>query len=185
MSLCKSLLTWILTSEHDCRNTKVNNKSVSHLSHDVGTWVVDREVSTAYCWSTGLPLCFVIVDVHASQISIPLSLLMLLGWSIMWIASLTLRMYLVSNGYLSSFVQKLTRSHLVRPKDTIQDSVVYRIPCECWKVYLSETGRSIQERIKDNDRDLRLARTQTSAVSEHHSPPLALERGKFIDQDSH
>ena len=31
--------------------------------------------------------------IHASGISIPLSLLMLLGWSLMWIASLTLRVY--------------------------------------------------------------------------------------------
>ena len=38
------------------------------------------------------------------------------------------------------------RSHLVRPKDTVnpakQDGVVYRIPCECGKVYIGETGRS-------------------------------------------
>ena len=34
-----------------------------------------------------------IVGIHASETSIPLSLLMLLGWSLMWIASLTLRVY--------------------------------------------------------------------------------------------
>ena len=115
---------------------------------------------------------------------------------------------LVSNGYPSSFVQKLTRtrkaapgvepetefkstavlpyikgvseplrrclqqqgiravfksnttlrSHLVRPKDTVdpakEDSVVYRIPCECGKVYIGETGRSMQERIKEHDTDI-------------------------------
>ena len=68
------------------------------------------------------------------------------------------------------------RSHLVRPKETVdlakQDGVVYRIPCECGEVYMyiGETGRSIQERIKEHDRDMRttgLACTQTSAVSEH------------------
>jgi len=128
---------------------------------------------------------------------------------------------LVSNGYPSSFVQKLTRtrkaaarvepetefkstavlpyikgvseplrrclqqqgiravfksdttlrSHLVRPKGTVdpakQDGVVYRIPCECGNVYIGETGRSMQERIKEHDRDIRLTRTHTSAVSEH------------------
>ena len=56
----------------------------------------------------------------------------------------------------------------MRPKDTVdpakQDGVVYKIPCECGKVYIGETGRSMHERI---DRDIRLARTQTSAVSEH------------------
>ena len=41
------------------------------------------------------------------------------------------------------------------------------IPCECVKVYIGETGRAMQERIKEHDREIRLARTQTSAVSEH------------------
>ena len=63
------------------------------------------------------------------------------------------------------------RSHLVRPKDaqepSKQDGVVYKIPCECGKVYIGETGRSIRERIKEHDRDIRFVRTQTSAVSEH------------------
>ena len=148
---------------------------------------------------------------------------------------------LVSNGYPSSFVQKITkarttprrepaaefkstavlpyvqgvseplrrcleqqsirtvlksetalRSHLVRPKDTVdtakQDGVVYRIPCECGKVYIGETGRSMHERIKEQDRDMRLARAQTSAVSEHahetgHYP--LWNEVKLIDRDSH
>ena len=58
-----------------------------------------------------------------------------------------------------------------------QDGVVYRIPCECGKVY-----------IKEHDRDIRLARTQTSAVSEHahntgHQP--LWNEVKFIDRDPH
>ena len=84
------------------------------------------------------------------------------------------------------------RSHLVRPKDTVdpaeQDGVVYRIPCECGKVYIGETGRSMHERIKEHDREIRLARTQTSAVSEHahktgHYP--LWNEVKFIDRDPH
>ena len=80
----------------------------------------------------------------------------------------------------------------MRPKDTVdpakQDGVDCRIPCECGKVYISETGRSMQERIKEHDRDIRLARTQTSAVSEHanktgHNP--LWDEVKFIDRDSH
>ena len=63
------------------------------------------------------------------------------------------------------------RSRLVRPKDAAdpkkQDGVVYRIPCECGKVYIGQTGRPIQERIKEHSKDIRLARTQSSAVSEH------------------
>ena len=38
-------------------------------------------------------LCCLIVGIQASGISTPLSLLMLLGWSLTWIASLTLRVY--------------------------------------------------------------------------------------------
>ena len=80
----------------------------------------------------------------------------------------------------------------MRPRDTVdpakQDGVVYRIPCECGKVYIGETGRSMTERIKGNDRDIRLARIQNSAVSEHanetgHYPLWNVV--KFIDRDSH
>jgi len=80
----------------------------------------------------------------------------------------------------------------VQPKDTVnpakQDGVVYRIPCECSKVYIGETGRSMQERIKEHNRDIRLTRTQTSTVSEHsdetgHYP--IWNEVKFIDQDPH
>ena len=84
------------------------------------------------------------------------------------------------------------RSHLVRPKDAVnpakQDGVVYRIPCECGKVYIGETGRPMQDRIKEHDRDIRFARTETSAVSEHahntgHKP--LWNEVKFIDRDPH
>ena len=122
---------------------------------------------------------------------------------------------LVSNGYPSSFIRKLTKttrptgnnnptqefkstavlpyikgvSEVLRhclqqqgvrtvfksdtktPKDTLepgkQDGVVYKIPCECGKVYIGETGRAMHDRIKEHDRDIQLAHTQTSAVSEH------------------
>ena len=82
-----------------------------------------------------------------------------------------LRRCLEQQGIPTGFKSETTlRSHLVRPKDTVdpvkQDGVVYRIPCECGKVYIRETGRSMHERIKEHDRDIRLARTQTSAVSE-------------------
>ena len=63
------------------------------------------------------------------------------------------------------------RSHLVRPKETVnpprQESVVYRIPCECSKIYIGETGRPMPERMKEHERDTRLVRTQTCTVSEH------------------
>ena len=70
----------------------------------------------------------------------------------------------------------------------LQDGVVYKIPCECGKVYIGETGRPMQERIKEHDGDIRLARTQNSAVSEHANEtghkPLCNEV-KFTDRDHH
>ena len=63
------------------------------------------------------------------------------------------------------------RLQLLRPKDTVdlakQGGPVYRIPCNCGKVYIGETVRLTQERIKERDWAVRLARTLTSAVSAH------------------
>ena len=60
---------------------------------------------------------------------------------------------------------------LVRPQDPVdprkQDGVMNKIPCECGKVNIGETRRYMHERIKKHDKDIRLSRTQTSAVSEH------------------
>ena len=83
-------------------------------------------------------------------------------------------------------------SRLVRPKDPAdpnkQDGVVYKIPCTCDKVYIGETGRPMQARMKEHDRDIRLARTQNSAVSEHANgtghKPLWNET-TLIDRESH
>ncbi|KAL9961738.1 hypothetical protein ACROYT_G030742 [Oculina patagonica] len=63
-----------------------------------------------------------------------------------------------------------------------------RIPCECAKVYIGETRRPMQDRIKEHDRDIRLARTQTSTVAGDTNNtghyPLWNEV-KFIDRDPH
>ena len=65
---------------------------------------------------------------------------------------------------------------------------MYKIPCECGKVYIGETGRCMHERIKENERDIQLSRTQTSAVSEHANKTgnyLLWDEVKFIDRDPH
>jgi len=59
---------------------------------------------------------------------------------------------------------------------------------QCGKVNISKTGRPMKDRIKDHDRDIRLAHTQTSTVSEHahntgHHP--LWDEVKFIDRDLH
>ena len=64
--------------------------------------------------------------------------------------------------------QTMLRSQLIRPKDAVdpakQDGVVYRIPYECGEVYIGDTGRPMQDRIKEHDRDMRLAHAETYAV---------------------
>ena len=52
--------------------------------------------SAVRCRTALLLLCFLIVGIHASGISIPLSLFFFLGWSPIWIASLTLRVTLIT-----------------------------------------------------------------------------------------
>ena len=81
-----------------------------------------------------------------------------------------LRRSLQQQGVRAVFKSETTlRSHLVRPKDAVnpakQDGVVYRIPCECGKVYIGETGRPMQ------DTELRsMTETSDSPVLKH--PPF-------------
>jgi len=45
---------------------------------------------------------------------------------------------------------------------------VYSIPCECGQVYIGQSGRSLQIRIKEHRRHIRLVQTEKSAVAEHN-----------------
>jgi hypothetical protein len=44
---------------------------------------------------------------------------------------------------------------------------VYRIPCECSKVFIGQTGRSVDTRFKEHQRHIRLKHPDKSAVAEH------------------
>jgi hypothetical protein len=44
---------------------------------------------------------------------------------------------------------------------------IYSIPCECRRVYIGQSGWSIQIRIKEHNRHIRLAQPNKSAVAEH------------------
>jgi predicted GIY-YIG superfamily endonuclease len=44
---------------------------------------------------------------------------------------------------------------------------VYSVPCECGRVYIGQSGRSIQHRTKEHNRHIRLAQPDKSAVVEH------------------
>ena len=67
---------------------------------------------------------------------------------------------------------KTLRELLVHPKDFIQDNqkkgVVYSIPCEdCDSVYVGQTGRTLEHRMKEHKRALCLLDDNISAVAEH------------------
>ena len=48
------------------------------------------------------------------------------------------------------------------------DKLVYRIPCgSCNKEYIGETGIPVEERILEYCRDVKVMRTDNSAIAEH------------------
>ena len=71
-------------------------------------------------------------------------------------------------------------------KDPIDPSLkkgVYMIPCECGKAYIGETGRSIKTRVKEHCADIRLNRTQKSALAQHShgtKHPIRIEDMKVL-----
>jgi hypothetical protein len=58
---------------------------------------------------------------------------------------------------------------------TVKDAIglktpgIYRIPCECGKVYIGQSGRFLHLRNKEHDTHIRLAQSDKSAVAEHSS----------------
>jgi len=44
---------------------------------------------------------------------------------------------------------------------------IYKIPCQCGKVYIGQSGRSVHLRIKEHGRHIRLAQPDKPAVAEH------------------
>jgi predicted GIY-YIG superfamily endonuclease len=45
---------------------------------------------------------------------------------------------------------------------------VYSISCECGKVYIGQTGRSVDTRLKEHQRHIRLEHPDKSAMAEHN-----------------
>ena len=64
------------------------------------------------------------------------------------------------------------RQLLVHPKDPIppmqRPGVVYHVPCASYpEVYIGQTGRTLEHRLKEHKRALTLGTTNSSAVAEH------------------
>jgi hypothetical protein len=60
--------------------------------------------------------------------------------------------------------------HLLRPvkeKLGLRTAGNYRISCECGKVYLGQTGGTIEARLKEQRRHVRLNQPERSAVAKH------------------
>jgi predicted GIY-YIG superfamily endonuclease len=45
---------------------------------------------------------------------------------------------------------------------------IYSASCECGQVYIGQTGRRIETRIKEHQRHTRLQQTEKSAVADHN-----------------
>jgi len=64
------------------------------------------------------------------------------------------------------------RNLLDKAKDPINPKLrkgVYSFPCSCEDVYIGETGRSIQTRLKEHCADVTHGRIKKSAIAEHSS----------------
>jgi hypothetical protein len=68
-----------------------------------------------------------------------------------------------------ALLPKKILSYMPPTKDTtgLRTPGIYKIPCECGKVYIGQNGRSIQFRVKDHERHIRLIQPDKSAVAEH------------------
>jgi hypothetical protein len=64
---------------------------------------------------------------------------------------------------------------------------IYSIPCECGMVYIGQSGRTIQLRIKEHNRHIKLAQPEKSAVAEHsfnHDHNINLQDTRLISAKS-
>ena len=64
----------------------------------------------------------------------------------------------------------------------------YGIPCSCGKVYIGETGCSLQVRLKEHYADIFYGQSKTSAIAEHSqntNHQICIEYAKVIAMEYH
>jgi hypothetical protein len=64
---------------------------------------------------------------------------------------------------------------------------VYSIPCECGKIYVGQSGRTIYHRIKEHDRHVRLTHPDKSALAEYsinYDHIINLQEAKLLSAKS-
>ena len=76
-------------------------------------------------------------------------------------------------------------SYLPPVKDSLRLRTpgIYSIPCACGKVYIGQSGRSIQIRIKEHSRHTRLAQPDKSGVAErsiNHDDIITIQDTKLL-----
>ena len=75
--------------------------------------------------------------------------------------------FLLGNSLAFEFYMPTFRSTLSVPSSSLRTLGIYSILCECGRVYIGQSGRSIQTRIKEHNRHIRLAQPDKSVVVEH------------------
>jgi hypothetical protein len=80
----------------------------------------------------------------------------------------------------------------VKNHQGLRAPAVYRIPCECCRVYIGQRGRSVDIRIKEHQRHIRLDHPDKLAVAEHsidqghriqfHNSSILTTKTRYMDR---
>jgi len=87
-------------------------------------------------------------------------------------------------GHLSRMLAKRNiKSVTLPPRKGIKNTRCIQQPCECGRVYIGQSSQSIQLRIKEHNRHIRLTQPDKSAVAEHsinHDHSIKLQDTKLL-----
>ena len=149
--MSRDVVTW--DADHDIRlltasilrAMRSTDYTAPFIYHKGRLWFVHFDPpigSIVRCCTVYLLLCFLIVDIHFSGSLIPQSLLMILRWSRLWIASLTLRMYQWGSQYQYAWLLSKLESHgrrsRGRPQKRLSSRCVLVIyPCSVFRSFPS------------------------------------------------